>query len=154
MNAPPQSSSKPRMKALDSDTRVRLLRGILLTLCGAVVLGIALVNVQSTRELVRTGLRVQGSVATLAAGTSHPRVEFEDPSGQKIDFAANGFVSHRAGERVVVLFDARDPLGTAVLDESGALWFFDVLSALLGMLMIAMGFYSMLRLATKQEESE
>jgi hypothetical protein len=152
MSAAAPSASKPRMTTLDPNARVKLLQGILLTLCGVEFLSIALVNVNSTHELVRTGQRAQGSVVMLAAGTSHPRVEFEDPSGHKVEFAGNGFVSHRAGERVVVLFDVRDPSGTAILDESGALWFFDVLSALLGILMIGMGLYSMRRRVAKQKE--
>ena len=123
---------------------LRPFKGGFFTFVGLVILTFVFLDVQSTRELIRTGQRVQGLVTELAAGTSHPMVAFE-AAGERIEFPGNGFVSHRKGERVAVLFDASSPHTSAILDEPGALWFTAVGNGLLGGGMLIAGLSLLLR---------
>ena len=138
------------MSAAGRKDRVAVFRGLILALTGLVIAAFVAVSVLGTRELVQTGQRAQGRVVELAAGTSHPTIEFEDTAGRTIQFAGNGFVSHQRGDKVRVLFDERDPDTSAVLDEPGALWFFDAATGLLGAAMIALGIFSATRRKSPQ----
>jgi len=109
------------------------LRGLTLLLGGAITLGFAVIDLRSTRELVEHAHHANGTVVALNAGTSHPEVRFKEAeSGEQVSFPANGWVSHRVGEQVKVLYIRRDSVMTAKLDESGALWHFPVMTALTG----------------------
>ena len=124
---------------------VKSIRGAVFVTAGIALLWFVFTHVQSTRELLTGGRRVQGTVVKLSAGTSHPAIEFEDARGRKVMFSGNGFVSHRVGERVAVIYRDQDPETSAVLDEPGALWFFDVLTGVLGCAFIVGGVVSTIR---------
>lgn len=114
-----------------------LIRALVFLGVGIGVLSFTVANVTETRRLVDTGDRAVGAVIALYAGaTSHPEIEFKDSAGHIVRFPGNGFVSHRVGDRVEVLFRAQNPVGTAVLNEPGALWSFDIADGLLGAVMV------------------
>lgn len=119
-----------------------LTRSAFFLVVGIGVLVVTVSNVTETCRLIDTGERATGAVIALYAGaTSHPEIEFRDSAGQVVRFPGNGFVSHRVGDQVEVIFKPKDPVGTAVLNEPGALWSLEIADGLLGatMVMVSLG---------------
>jgi hypothetical protein len=120
-------------------------RGVVLAVAGVATLLMVSVSALGTIRLVRHGLRAKGSVTALYAGSSHPKVEFVARDGATFVFPGNGFVSHRVGDAVTVVYHADNPGGSAVLDEPGALWMFDVATGTLGLGALAAGLFLLRR---------
>jgi Protein of unknown function (DUF3592) len=133
------------MQALTYSHRLNLLRGLVLAATGLAALVFSFSSVQTTLEFVRTARRTDGRVVSLNAGPAHPEIEFVAPNGQKISFPAGGWISHRRGDRVGVLFLDHDPEGTAEIDEPGSRWFLAGLFAILGTALLVGGLYVIVR---------
>lgn len=120
-------------------------RGFVLVAAGIITMTMVGVSIVGTLLLVRNGQRAKGLVTALYAGTSHPKVEFVDKDGGTIVFPGNGFVSHRVGDAVDVLYAPENPGHSALLEEPGALWMFDVSTGVLGFGAFAAGLYLLRR---------
>ena len=128
-------------------------RGYVFLVAGVATLMMVAFSVWGTSRLVRHGLRAKGIVTALYAGTSHPKVEFVARDGTTFVFPGNGFVSHRVGDAVTVLYAAENPGPSAVLEEPGALWMFNVSTGMLGLGAVAAGLY-LLRRAEQNPKPE
>jgi hypothetical protein len=53
----------------------------------------------STRGFVQRATRADAVVIALNAGSAHPQVQFELPSGEKLSFPAGGFISYNMGAK-------------------------------------------------------
>ena len=107
----------------------------LLTAAGVQAVGV--------RSFVRGATVADGVVARLNAGGSHPEIEFDTASGQKISYPQGGFIfGYRPGDKVRVLYDRDAPAQTARVDAFGALWFVPLLLALLGVASLASARYA------------
>jgi hypothetical protein len=127
------------MNTAKSARLARKLRGVGTAIIGAVALGAAALDFDSTREFVTSARKTEGFVLSLNAGPAHPQVEFRASNGKVITFPGNGCVSHQPGDRVRVLYRDGQPLETATLDEPGALWVFDGITALTGVVLMLTG---------------
>jgi hypothetical protein len=79
----------------------------------------------------------QGNVIALNAGGSHPEISFM-VSDKKYNFPQGGFIfGYKTGDIVTVLYDPKNPSGTATLNNFGALWFAPALLSFIGLLFIA-----------------
>lgn len=112
--------------------------GVLFAFVGAGLLLAALADAGVTWRFVQRAQRVSGKVTGLYAGAAHPRIEFTTPEGAQVTIAGTGFVHHRPGDRVELLFPGDAP-ERAQLDEPGALWFSAVMTGLLGMALLVGG---------------
>ena len=65
----------------------------------------AAINVQLTREFMRTSIMVPGEVVKLNAGGYHPEIEFMTKSGEHVSYPQGGIVSKMAvGDRPQVRY--------------------------------------------------
>jgi hypothetical protein len=116
-------------------------KAVVLLSAGLIMLLVVGMSSAGTLRLVRSGQRAKGIVTSLYAGPAHPKVEFIAKDGRTIVFPGNGFVSHRVGDTVDVLYTPENPEHSAVLEETGALWMFDASSGMLGLVVCAAGVY-------------
>lgn len=119
--------------------------GFVLALAGCVFVALALLITAHTNRFIARASRAEATVVSLYAGSSHPKFEFIDPHGEKLNFYGSGWISHRVGDRVPVLFLENDPHGTAQLGEPGALWFLPGAFVLLGGAALLIGLTVLLR---------
>jgi hypothetical protein len=97
--------------------------GVVLAVAGAAFVALSVLGVLNTNSFISRAKRGEATVVSLYAGSSHPKFEFVDPNGEKLSFYGTGWISHRVGDRVPVLFLDSDSRKTVKLDEPGALWF-------------------------------
>jgi hypothetical protein len=105
------------------------LAGVLVSFAGLLFVGISVITSLVTRDFISNAQRAEATVVSLYAGSSHPKLEFVRPDGEKVDFYGSGWISHRVGDRVPVLY-LKD--GAAKIDEPGSLWFLPGMFGALG----------------------
>jgi len=126
---------------------VAWIRGGCLALGGAVVVGLAALELLSTRDFVARAHRAEGTVVALNAGEAHPEVQFEESERREpVSFPGNGFgVSHRVGDRVRVLYRREGEVIVAKLDEPSPLWGFPLMTVGTGVALLIGGLYTLRR---------
>jgi hypothetical protein len=129
-------------------------RGTVLVVAGIVTLILVGVSVIGTLRLLRSGQRAKGMVTALYAGNAHPKIEFVANGGATVVFPGNGFVSHRVGDAVDVLYAPENPGRSAVLEEPGALWLFDASTGVLGFAAFAIGIFLLRTTAPAKKASD
>jgi Protein of unknown function (DUF3592) len=117
-------------------------QGAILGVVGLCVLGLSIFAYQLKSEFLRHAQRAEGTVTALTAGNSHVLVEFNDRAGNRIEFPGNGWISHRVGERVHVVYSEDNPIPTAQLDEPGAIWSWTWSLAIIGCALSVTGVYT------------
>jgi hypothetical protein len=111
----------------------------------AIVIGVGflimtVINIQSTREFVRTSIVVPGEVVRLNAGGFHPEIEFVTRAGEHVSYPQGGIVSRMAvGDRPSVRYLPDNPLPTARIDRFDAIWGNAVFFAVFGLGFIMLG---------------
>jgi hypothetical protein len=114
--------------------------GAFFALIGLTLLVAAVLMARSTVRFTRTAARASGIVIALNAGGSHPEVQFTSKDGQRVRYPQGGMISgYRAGDRVTVLYDPRQPTSTACINAPGALWDGAGGLCLLGAVFLAVG---------------
>lgn len=108
---------------------------------GAVVLVMLALDIWSTYRFIARAARADGMVIELNAGAAHPQVRFHLPSGVKIEFPANGYISYRVGQKAKVLYLPDRPQQSSRLDDFGDLWMGKVFDGVLGLAFVAIGLY-------------
>ena len=116
-------------------------QGLVLGMVGLGVIGLSVFVGNVTADFLRSARRAEGTVTALEAGNSHVRVEFMDQSGRRVVFPGNGWISHRVGERVPVVYSDDNPTATAHLDEPGSVWSWTVSLAAIGVGLSLTGTY-------------
>ena len=133
------------MSIASQSRQIGPVRGIMLALAGTGTLLLTSLEIHSRQQFEEQAQRAEGTVVALYAGPAHPKIEFEDAKGQKVTFPGGGWTSHRAGDRVKVLFLADDPLATAELDEPGSHWVFTSATGVVGLGLLIGGLGTLLR---------
>ena len=115
-----------------NDLPARLVGGFFALIGLGLLLG-AFSDLSSTRHFLRSAARVPGVVSRLNAGGSHPQIQFTAASGEVVGYPQGGMIwGYRAGDRVTVLYDPRQPDSDPHLDTPGVLWFDTGMLFLLG----------------------
>lgn len=110
---------------------------VVFVLVGIALLAFAARDAFQTRAFIANAASAEGVVTGLNAGGSHPEIRFMTSHGQTVSFPQGGFIfGFRAGDRVRVLYDPKDPAGSATLVNPGALWFSTLLPGCLGLLFL------------------
>jgi hypothetical protein len=135
-NRPPTMNSSPTPIVSER------VQGTLLGVAGLCVIGLAIFAWHLKTEFLRHAQRAEGTVTALKAGTSHVLIEFNDHAGNRIEFPGNGWISHRVGERVPVVYSEDNPIPTAQLDEPGAIWGWTGSLAFIGSVLSLTGAYT------------
>lgn len=105
---------------------------------------IAIRGLVETRALVSISLRTDGTVIALNAGGSHPQISFMTGNGELISYPQGGLIfGFRPGDKVKVLFDPADPIGTATIDAFGAVWFVPLIATGLAIVFLILGVMSL-----------
>jgi hypothetical protein len=112
---------------------------------GCFLLLVLVGDVWSTYRFVATAARAGGVVIELNAGAAHPQVKFELPSGESVEFPANGYISYRVGQAAMVLYSPDEPQKSARLDDFGDLWMDKIFDALVALTFIGLGLLKLLR---------
>ncbi|MBN3832338.1 DUF3592 domain-containing protein [Burkholderia sp. Ac-20344] len=115
-----QASGRDRTDA--RHLAMQIPKGIVFVVLGTCLLTGALVNVQWTREFLRTSIVVPGRVVKLNAGPHHPEIAFTTRAGEHVDYPQGGAVSVEDGAAVEVRYAADAPSMTARLNTFGAIW--------------------------------
>ena len=112
---------------------LRTLKSIVFTLVGVGLMISALCWAVSTRRFVARAAVAPGMVVKLNAGGAHPEIRFNTAASQAIEYPQGGMIwGYRAGDKVEVLYDPRDPTTDPVINTPGALWGFTAMDFLLG----------------------
>jgi len=115
--------------------------GLLLLLAGLAAVALAFAERSATRDFVQTAQRTEGTVVALFAGPAHPEIEYADASGARHTLPGTGWVHHRPGDRVPVLYMNRGDHNDARLDEWGSLWFSACTTVGIGVALLLAGVY-------------
>jgi hypothetical protein len=113
--------------------------GVLSLCAGCLLAVITVVDAWSTREFIRSAQRADGVVTELNAGAAHPQVQFQLPSGEKVEFPASGDISYSKAQRAPVLYLPEDPFRSARLDDFGDLWMPMIIRTGMALVFIALG---------------
>ncbi|HEY4185671.1 MAG TPA: DUF3592 domain-containing protein [Polyangia bacterium] len=117
-----------------------MVKSALATALGVLLLVAAALLAARTRAFVGSASAVSGVVAGLNAGGSHPQIEFTTPAGARVSYPQGGLIfGYRPGQPVRVLFDPRNPAGTARIDAIGALWFDTIGLSFVGVIFLIVG---------------
>lgn len=101
----------------------KILLGLLFALIGIVLLGIAVNLTLDRREFLARAQTAEGTVSHLNAGGSHPEIAFTTGTGEKISYPQGGIIfGYRQGQTVRVHYLPERPVGSAIVDDPGALW--------------------------------
>ena len=96
----------------------------------------------STANFIRSASQAPGIVTRLNAGGSHPEISFTAASGQVVDYPQGGMIwGYRTGQPVSILYNPRDPSDSPCLNTIPALWFFQGMTLLLGLIFSSTGLY-------------
>ncbi len=110
-----------------------MLKAIAMLTIGALISLGAVASAIGVLRFVRESSVADGRVASLNAGGSHPEIEFT-ANGQKLSYPQGGWVGgYKPGDAVRVRYRPEAPRVTATVDRFGALWFWPILLALLGL---------------------
>ncbi|MDR5741428.1 MULTISPECIES: DUF3592 domain-containing protein [unclassified Caballeronia] len=113
---------------------------------GLVLLVMASLNVNSTRQFLQSSVVVPGRVVALNAGGSHPQVEFVTLSGERVSYPQGGLVfGMKVGEAVRVRYAPAAVRHSATLDAFGTVWYAALLLATVGLGFVVAGVVSVLR---------
>ena len=116
---------------------LRTLKAVVFGLAGLCLIVAGVYCVVSTRDFLARARTAAGEVTLLRAGGAHPQVRFVTDEGQAVEYAQNGMIwGYRPGDRVTVLYDPREPTRDPVVDTPGALWGFDVMNFLMGVVFL------------------
>jgi hypothetical protein len=110
-------------------------------IAGSLSIGIALWDGFATKQFIQSAARTQGTVKSLFAGPAHPEIEYVDQEGERHTFPGTGWISHRTGTTVKVLYSTSGDHQTAKLDEWGALWFSTCMTGVTGAALLLAGAY-------------
>jgi hypothetical protein len=119
------------------------IQGMVMGAAGIGMLVISVLVGYAKSQFLEHARRAEGTVTALEAGTSHLRIEFVDDLGNRVMFPGNGWVSHRVGDRVQVVYSKDDPIPTAELDEPGSIWSWTTSIAVIGFALTAAGAYTL-----------
>lgn len=123
-----------------------ILRGLLFTVIGGIVLAIATRGAIGRVASLRHAQAADGIVEGLNAGGSHPQVAFTTASGERISYAQNGLVfGYREKQAVRVLYVPDDAKASATVDDLGALWGMTVLLGMMGSVFAGVGLHTLFR---------
>ena len=112
---------------------LRTVKIIVFTIVGLALMVGAVCWAVSAWAFVARAAAAPGLVIRLNAGGAHPEVSFTTAAGQVIDYPQGGMIwGYRVGDKVEVLYEPDNPAGSAVLNQSGALWGFVAMDFLLG----------------------
>lgn len=138
--------------ANDTPSRIgKILLGLLFALIGIVLLGITIDLTLDRRAFLAQAQGADGIVSHLNAGGSHPEIAFTTGAGEKISYPQGGFIfGYRQGQSVRVYYLPEQPAGSAVVDDSGALW---GLSGLLGCLGLIFTFAGLAKALGQRDHS-
>lgn len=118
-------------------------KAVIFLVVGAGLLLTALAIGAGVRSFIVESDRAHGRVTRLAAGGSHPEIEFTTASGQAISFSDSGFISgYRSGDEVAVRYRPSEPKLSAKLDTFGALWFAPLMLGLIGAGLLTLGAFN------------
>ena len=115
--------------------------GMLLSIAGFIAIAIAVWDGFSTRRFIQSAQRTQGTVTALYAGPAHPEIEYVDENGARQTFPGTGWIAHKQGDLVQVLFIDRGDDHAAKLDEWGSLWFSACMTGVTGTAVLLAGVY-------------
>jgi hypothetical protein len=116
-------------------------RAIVFAVAGLLVLLFSAWELFSVRSFLGRAVKAEGTVVWLNSGGSHPEIRFRTPSGQAITYAQNGLIfGFKEDDKVTVLYDPAKPQDASI-DDSGALWGFPSLFALLGLVFVAASWF-------------
>ena len=91
-----------------------------------------------TWQWVQRSAVVQGHVARLNAGGSHPEIEFTAASGETVSYPQGGLVAGwRAGDAVPVRYDPTTPARDPCIDRVAAIWTVPVAFLFAGLVTVA-----------------
>jgi hypothetical protein len=116
---------------------------LLLSVAGFVAIGLALFYGYATRQFIVNAQHTEGTVIGMYAGPAHPEIEYTDQSGLRRTFPGTGWVSHKTGERVKVLYVDRGGDHAAKLDGWGSLWLSACMTGVIGTAALLAGAYLM-----------
>jgi hypothetical protein len=119
--------------------------GLAFIVLGVLLLVVAGAYTATQRSFQADAQHTDGTVVSLNAGPAHPNIEFTTPSGARVLFSDNGWISYRVHDHVTVLFDPEDAERSARIDDPGALWYGPCLAAGLGIAALLMGGLSLSR---------
>ncbi|KPJ32088.1 hypothetical protein BMUNKI379_25150 [Burkholderia multivorans] len=115
-------------------------KGVAFVVIGVGFLIAAAINVQLTREFMRTSIMVPGEVVKLNAGGYHPEIEFVTKAGERVSYPQGGIMSKMAvGDRLQVRYLAENPIPTARIDRFDSIWGNAVFFAVFGLGFIVCG---------------
>lgn len=111
-----------------------MLKAATLFSIGALLLIGATFNAVGVIRFVRSAVAADGRVSKLNAGGSHPQIEFTTGEGERVSYPQGGLIfGFKPNDRVTVLYDVTNPRRTATVDRFGALWFWSLMLASLGL---------------------
>jgi hypothetical protein len=112
-------------------------RSMLSAALGLIVLVVAAIIGFQRYQFIATGHIAAGRVTGVPFGGSHPKVEFQLESGEKVSFPQGGIIfGYKTGDIVQVLYDAKAPRQTACIQSFGAIWGVCALLSILGLMLI------------------
>ena len=111
----PGSSSAEKPQSLFS----RVMTIVLCAAVGCMCLSVCGYQGSQSMRLVLHGTRTTGQIVD---PEQHPKVGFTDGSGNHVVFTQNGFLVRPMGASVPVIYEARDPAGTARANTIPCMW--------------------------------
>ncbi|MCI0994454.1 DUF3592 domain-containing protein [Pseudomonas corrugata] len=106
-----------------SSSTGKILLGLLFALIGIGLLVIAVNLTLDRREFLSRAQAADGVVSRLNAGGSHPEIAFTSVGGEAISYPQGGMIfGYQPGQSVRVYYLPEQPVGSAVIDDPGALW--------------------------------
>ncbi|MBT2340850.1 MULTISPECIES: DUF3592 domain-containing protein [Pseudomonas] len=124
----------------------KTLLSLLFALIGVVLLVIAVNLLLDRREFLAHAQTADGIVSRLNAGGSHPEITFTSDKGEKVSYPQGGLIfGYQPGQPVRVHYLPEQPAGSAVIDDSGALWGPSGLLGALGLMFACAGLANVTR---------
>ncbi|NWA05247.1 DUF3592 domain-containing protein [Pseudomonas gingeri] len=118
----------------------KILQGLLFTLIGIGLLGIAVNLTLDRREFLARAQTADGVVSHLNAGGSHPEIAFTTRSGEQISYPQGGFIfGYQKDQPVRVHYLPEQPAVSAIVDDLAALWATPGVLGLIGLVFFISG---------------
>jgi hypothetical protein len=116
------------------------MKAVLFLAIGVALLMVAGITSIGTLRFLREAARAEGTVVALNAGGSHPQVRFQLPDGRPVSYPQGGWISgYRVGDRVIVRYEAGNPVATARIDAIGSLWVWPIALGFIGAIFTIVG---------------
>jgi len=128
-----------------STTRKPSRGAALFTLVGIVLLSVSFATGMRKRRFLARAAVAEGVVVGVPEGGFHPKIEFTTASGLRVEFVGSGFKFCRLGDRLRVLYDPDRPRYSPWVDAFGAVWFPQILIAVIGLGHLVVGLGAMRR---------